>query len=69
MTTTVPAADSGVTSLPNRMTDSQISRARFAVLATLEKEIDRLGTRYRERETGNEITNKAAFFNGKMPSV
>ena len=37
ITTTVPRPDKNVTGFPNRRTDSHISRARFPVLATLQK--------------------------------
>ena len=35
MTTAVPRAERGVTALANRITESQMSSARFAVFATL----------------------------------
>ena len=44
ITTAVPRAERGVTALPNRITDSQMSSARFAVFATL-------------RENGNAFVN------------
>ena len=37
ITTTVPRPDKNVTGFPNRRTDSHISKARFPVLATLQK--------------------------------
>ena len=38
MTTAVPRAERGVTALANRITESQMSSARFAVFATLRDE-------------------------------
>ena len=66
MTTAVPRAERGVTALANRITESQMSSARFAVFATLRDESVRLLIRIMNLDTQAEQCVSDLWVTGEM---